>query len=327
MIRRRDFITLLGGAVAAWPIAARAQQPAMPVVGFLVASSPGPLRQQVAAFREGLKESAYVEGQNVAIEYRYAEGQPDRVPAFAADLVRRQVAMFAVGGTGAALIAKQASMTIPIVFSVGEDPVAAGLVDSLNQPAGNMTGVYQFTAGLEAKRLSLLHEMVPQATTIAVLINSNYSGAEGQLRDVQEAAPRLGVQLLIVRANAESEFNAAFSTLVQQRAGALLVCASPFFNSRRQQLVVLAARHSVPAIYEWRDFAEAGGLMSYGTSLADAYRQIGVYVGRILKGAKPADLPVVQVIRFEFAINLNTAKAIGLDVPASLLARADEVIE
>ena len=216
---------------------------------------------------------------------------------------------------GARASQKQATTTIPIVFSVGEDPVTAGLVDSLNQPAGNMTGVYQFTAGLEAKRLGLLHEMVPKATTIAVLINSNYSGAEGQLRDVQEAAPRLGVQLLIVRANAESEFNTAFSTLVQQGVGALLVCASPFFNSRRQQLVVLAARHSVPAIYEWRDFAEAGGLMSYGTSLADAYRQAGVYVGRILKGAKPADLPVVQVIRFEFAINLNTAKALGLPVP------------
>jgi putative tryptophan/tyrosine transport system substrate-binding protein len=326
-IRRREFITLLGGAAAAWPVAARAQQPALPVIGFMVASSLGSLRQQVTAFREGLKELAYVEGQNVAIEYRYAEGQPDRFPALAADLVRRQVAVFAVGGAGGARVAKQATRTIPIVFSVGEDPVTAGLVDSLNQPAGNMTGVYQFTAGLEAKRLGLLHEMVPKATTIAVLINSNYSGAEGQLRDVQEAAPRLGVQLLIVRANAESEFNTAFSTLVQQGVGALLVCASPFFNSRRQQLVVLAARHSVPAIYEWRDFAEAGGLMSYGTSLADAYRQAGVYVGRILKGAKPADLPVVQVIRFEFAINLNTAKAIGLEVPASLLARADEVIE
>ena len=325
-MRRREFITLLGGA-AAWPLAARAQQTAMPVIGFMVASSLGSLRQQVAAFREGLKESAYVEGQNVAIEYRYAEGQPDRFPALAADLVRRQVAVFAVGGAGGARVAKQATTTIPIVFSVGEDPVLAGLVDSLNQPAGNMTGVYQFTAGLEAKRLGLLHEMVPKATTIAVLINSNYSGAEGQLRDVQEAAPRLGLQLLIVRANAESEFNTAFSTLVQQGVGALLVCASPFFNSRRQQLVVLAARHSVPAIYEWRDFAEAGGLMSYGTSLADAYRQAGIYVGRILKGAKPADLPVVQVIRFEFAINLNTAKAIGLEVPASLLARADEVIE
>ena len=214
-MRRREFITLLGGA-AGWPIAARAQQPALPVIGFMVSSSLGSLRQQVTAFREGLKELAYVEGQNVAIEYRYAEGQPDRFPALAADLVRRQVAVFAVGGAGGARVAKQATTTIPIVFSVGEDPVTAGLVDSLNQPAGNMTGVYQFTAGLEAKRLGLLHEMVPKATTIAVLINSNYSGAEGQLRDVQEAAPRLGVQLLIVRANAESEFNTAFSTLVQQ---------------------------------------------------------------------------------------------------------------
>jgi putative ABC transport system substrate-binding protein len=326
-VKRRQFITLLGGAAVVWPLAARAQQPAMPVIGFMVSSSAGTLRQQVAAFREGLKESAYVEGQNVAIEYRYAEGQPDRFPALAADLVRRRVAVFAVGGSGAAHIAKQASTTIPIVFSVGEDPVTAGLVDSLNQPAGNITGVYQFTAGLEAKRLGLLHEMVPKATTIAVLINPNYSSAESQLRDVREAASRLGVQLVVVRANAESEFDAAFSTLVHQRAGALLVCASPFFNSRRQQLVVLAARHSVPAIYEWRDFAEAGGLMSYGTSLADAYRQAGVYVGRILKGAKPADLPVVQVVRFEFAINLNTAKALGIEVPPTLSARADEVIE
>jgi ABC-type uncharacterized transport system substrate-binding protein len=326
-VRRREFITLLGGAAAAWPLAARAQQPPMPVVGFLSSGSPAPLRQQVAAFREGLKEAGYVEGQNVTVEYGFAEGQLDRFPVLVSDLVRRQVSVLVVTSNTGALVAKHATSTIPIVFSVGDDPVASGLVPSLNRPGGNLTGVYQFTTGLEAKRLGLLHEMVPKATTIAVLVNPNFSGAKTQLHDVQEAAPRLGVQLVVVRANVESDFDAAFATLVQQRAGALLVCASPFFNGRRQQLVVLAARHAVPAIYEWRDFAEAGGLMSYGTILADAYRQAGVYAGRVLKGAKPADLPVVQATRFEFVINLSTAKALGIEVPPTLSARADEVIE
>src|SRR5262245_1813443 len=298
----------------------------MPVIGFMAGSSPSALSAQVAAFREGLKEAGFSEGLNVAVEYRYGEGQLDRFPAFASDLVRRQVAVLVASGPGV-LAAKQASTTIPIVFSVGSDPVEIGLVASLNRPGGNITGVYQFSAGLEAKRLGLLREMVPKATTIAALVNPNYAGAENQLRDVQEAAIRLGVQLVVVRANMEDEFNAAFSTSVQQKAGALLVCASPFFNARRQQLVLLAARHTVPTMYEWRDFAAAGGLMSYGTSLADAYRQAGVYAGRILKGEKPADLPVVQVTKFEFVINLNAAKAIGLDVPPTLLARADEVIE
>jgi ABC-type uncharacterized transport system substrate-binding protein len=326
-MRRREFIALFGGAAAAWPLAARAQQPPMPVVGFLSSGSPAPLRQQVAAFREGLKEAGYVEGQNVTVEYGFAEGQLDRFPVLVSDLVRRQVSVLVVTSNTGALVAKHATSTIPIVFSVGDDPVASGLVPSLNRPSGNLTGVYQFTTGLEAKRLGLLHEMVPKATTIAVLVNPNFSGAKTQLHDVQEAAPRLGVQLVVVRANVESDFDAAFATLVQQRAGALLVCASPFFNGRRQQLVVLAARHAVPAIYEWRDFAEAGGLMSYGTILADAYRQAGVYAGRVLKGAKPADLPVVQATRFEFVINLSTAKALGIEVPPTLSARADEVIE
>jgi putative ABC transport system substrate-binding protein len=326
-MKRREFITLLGGAAATWPLAARAQQPPMPVVGFLSSGSPAPLRQQVAAFREGLKEAGYVEGQNVTVEYGFAEGQLDRFPVLVSDLVRRQVSVLVVTSNTGALVAKHATSTIPIVFSVGDDPVASGLVPSLNRPSGNLTGVYQFTTGLEAKRLGLLHEMVPKATTIAVLVNPNFSGAKTQLHDVQEAAPRLGVQLVVVRANVESDFDAAFATLVQQRAGALLVCASPFFNGRRQQLVVLAARHAVPAIYEWRDFAEAGGLMSYGTILADAYRQAGVYAGRVLKGAKPADLPVVQATRFEFVINLSTAKALGIEVPPTLSARADEVIE
>ena len=327
MSSRRDFITLLGGAAVAWPLAARAQQAAILVVGFLGAGAREPLREQIAAFQEGLKESGYIEGHNVAVEYRFAEGQFDRFPVLAAELVRRQVAVLFVASDGGALAAKQATRTIPIVFTAGDDPVASGLVPSLNRPGGNLTGVYQFAAGLEAKRLGLLHEMVPKATTIAVLVNPNYSGSENQLREVQEAAASLGVQLVIVRANVESDFDAAFSTLVQQRATALLVCASPFFNIRRQQLVVLAARHTLPAIYEWREFAAAGGLMSYGTVFSDSYRQAGVYTGRILKGAKPADLPVVRSTKFEFVINLPTARALGLDPPISLLARTDEVIE
>jgi putative ABC transport system substrate-binding protein len=316
----------MGGA-AAWPLAASAQQPAVPVVGFVTASSLASLRQQVAAFHEGLKETGFVDGQNATVEYRSADGRLDRFPALVSDLVRRQVAVLAVTSTAGARAAKQATRTIPIVFSIGEDPVITGLVDSLNQPGGNITGVYQFASGLEAKRLGLLHEMVPQVSTIAALVNPKYSGANAQLRDLQEAAARLSVQLVVLRANVEGDFDTAFASLAPQRVGALLVCGSPFFNSRREQLVVLAARHAVPAIYEWRDFAAAGGLMSYGTNLGHAYRQAAVYAGRILKGAKPADLPVVQGTKFEFVINLNTAKALGLEVPPTLLARADEVIE
>src|SRR5262245_41598910 len=289
---------------------------------------PGPLRQQIAAFHEGLKESGYVEGQNVAVEYRWAEGQYDRLPTLAADLVRRQVSVIVSGGGAPAVFAvKAATTTIPIVFTAGGDPVGMGLVASLNRPGANITGVYHFATGLEAKRLGLLHEMVPKAATIAVLVNPNYSDADNQLREVQEAAARLGVQLVAVRANVESDFDAAFSTLSQQRSAALLVCSSPFFNGRREQLVVLAARHALPAIYEWRDFGAAGGLMSYGTSLADAYRQTGTYAGRILRGAKPTELPVLQSTKFEFVINLKTARSLGIEVPAGLLSIVDEVIE
>src|ERR1700730_6497115 len=326
-MRRRAFITLIGAAAAGWPLAAAGHHPPMPVIGMLNPGTREALRQSVAAFNAGLKESGYVEGQSVAVDYQFAEGRFDRLPALASELVRRQVAVLVVGTTPGALAAKQATATIPIVFATGSDPVQDGLVASLNRPGSNLTGVYMFASGLEAKRFGLLHEMVPKATTIAVLINPNFADAENQVRDVQAAANRLGVQLIIMGANAQSDFDAAFATLVQQRAGALQVCASPFFNARRQQLVALAARHALPAIYEWRDFAAAGGLMSYGTSLADAYGQAGVYAGRILKGAKPGDLPVVQSTRFEFVINLSTAKALGLEVPPTLSARADEVIE
>jgi putative ABC transport system substrate-binding protein len=325
-VKRREFISLLGGAAAAWPLAARAQQP-MPVLGLLLGGSAAVLGPQIAAFHEGLRQAGFAEGQNVAVQYRYTEGQLDRFPALASDLVDRGVAVIVAGTPTGALAAKQATRTIPIVFTIGSDPVEMGLVASLNSPGGNLTGVYQFSAGLEPKRLGLLCELVPRATTIAALIHTNYSAAETQVRDVQEGAARLGVQPLIIRTNAESDFKTAFSTIVQQQVGALLVCASPFFNTRRQLLVLMAARYALPAIYEWREFTAAGGLMSYGTVLADAYRQVGLYAGRILKGEKPADLPVVQVTKFEFVINLNTAKALDLEVPPSLLARADEVIE
>jgi putative tryptophan/tyrosine transport system substrate-binding protein len=327
MSNRRTFITLLGGAAAAWPLSARAQQSALPTVGFLLAGAPKPLQAPLAAFLRGLAESGYVEGQSVAIEYRFAEGRVDRLPALAADLVRRQVAVLAVSSPAGALAAKQATTTIPIVFSVGGDPVQLGLIASLSRPGGNVTGVFQFTAALEAKRLGLLHEMVPKAATLAALVNPNYSAAESQVRDMHDAAAHLGIQLVILTANSESDFDAVFATLAQQRAGGLLVCASPFFYSRHEQLVAQAACHSVPAIYEWREIAAAGGLMSYGTSLADAYQQAGAYAGRILKGAKPADLPAVQSTKFELVINLRTAKALGLDIPGNLLSFVDEVIE
>jgi putative ABC transport system substrate-binding protein len=325
-MRRRDFINIIGGA-AALPLAAQAQPTAMPLVGIMLSSSRATLRDEIVAFEAGLKEMGFIEGQNLALEYRFAEGQLNRFPAFASALVQRGVSVLVVSTPQGALAAKRATTTIPIVFSIGADPVAVGLVPSLNRPSGDLTGVYQFTYDLEGKRLGLLHEMVPKVDTVGVLVNPSYGAVETQLRDVEQAAISLGIKLVIVRANVESEFDAAFATVLAQRAGALLVCASPFFNSRRQQLIVLASRHALPAIFEWRDFAVEGGLMSYGANLSEAYHQAGVYAGRILKGAKASDLPIVQSTKFEFVINLSTAKALHLEVPPTLSARADEIIE
>ena len=328
-MRRREFIHLLGSVTAAWPLALRAQQKAVPVIGVLDSTSAGARVPYLAAFRQGLSESGYVEGQNVAIEYRWAEGRFDRLPGLAADLVDRKVdVIFTSGGTPSVLAAKSATSTIPIVFEVGGiDPVAAGLVASLARPGGNITGFSILAVALTPKRLELLSELVPQADVFAVLINPTNTAEEGVVRDVQQAARAKGVQVKILKASTEGEIEAVFATPVQLHAGALLVSNDPFFTSRREQIVALAARHAVPAIYWLRDFAAAGGLISYGPSLTAAYREAGVYAGRMLKGEKPAELPVQQPTKFELVINLRTAKALGLTVPPSLLARADEVIE
>ena len=325
-MQRRDFIALVGGAAAIWPLAARAQQAAVPVVGFLHAGSENAFAHLPVALRRGLAETDLVEGRNVTVEYRWAEGYLDRLPALAADLVRRQVAVM-VGPTLAMRPAKSISATIPLVFVAADDPIKLGFVESLNRPGGSMTGVYMFTVDLEAKRLGLLRDAIPTATTIGVLVNTNYSAAEVQLRDVEGAAIRLGMRIVVAGANSEADFETAFSTFVQQQAGALQVCASPFFNNHRDRLVALAAHHKIPTIYEWREFAAAGGLMSYGNNISDMYAKAGFYAGLIIKGAKPADLPVLQPTKFEFVINLKTAKALGLTVSNSMQLLADEVIE
>jgi ABC-type uncharacterized transport system substrate-binding protein len=326
-VRRREFIVVLGGAAVPWPLSARAQQPALPVIGFLNSASPDTYAPFIAAFRQGLREGGYVEGQNVTVEYRWAEGRYDRLPALAADLVNRKVSVIAATSTPAARAAKAATADIPIVFEMSGDPVMLGLVASLSRPGGNVTGVNQLNSVLVAKRLGLLHELVPTATIIGVLVNPTDSRAETQTRDMQEAARALGQQIRFVTASTEREIDTAFASLVQNQAGALIVGSDAFFNSRREQIVALAARHAVPAIYQLREFAAAGGLISYGTSQSDAYRLAGVYTSKILKGEKPEGLAVIQAARFEFVINLKTAKALGLEIPPLLLASADEVIE
>jgi putative tryptophan/tyrosine transport system substrate-binding protein len=326
MIRRREFITLLGGAAAAWPLAARAQQTML--VGFLSPGSPEPSSFLVAAFGEGLKEASYIDGKNVSIEYRWARGHYDQLESLAADLVRRQVAVIAAtGGTISAQAAKAATSTIPIVFNVGDDPIQSGLVASFNRPGGNLTGVNTLSPALEAKRLGLLRELVPGTAIVAVLLNATNPDVDPQRRDMNAAATALGQELRFFYASNETELDMAFSSLVQQRAAALLVGNDVFFTNRREQIVALAAHNAVPTVYAFRQFAESGGLMSYSTNLIEVYRQIGVYVGRVLKGEKPADLPIVQPTKFELVINLKTAKVLRLTVPDKLLALADEVIE
>jgi putative ABC transport system substrate-binding protein len=325
---RREFITLLGAATGAWPLVARAQQPAMPVIGFLSAVSPDGFSERLRGFRQGLKETGYVEGENVAIEYRWAENQFDRLPALAADLVRRQVAVIAAVGNFLVSAVKATTATIPIVFMTTEDPVKLGFVASLARPGGNMTGINFYSGELTAKRLELLREVVPAATRVAVLVNpTNTITTESTLRDVQSAARAMGLEIQVVNASTSGEINAAFATFVRERPDALFVGVDIFLNNRRAQLVNLASRYALPAIFSNRDFAEIGGLISYGSDIKDAYRQVGVYVGRILKGAKSAELPVVQASKFELVINAETARMLGLTVPPTLLATADEVIE
>jgi ABC-type uncharacterized transport system substrate-binding protein len=326
-MRRREFISLIGGAAVGWPRVARAQQPAIPVIGFLNSQSLDTYADRLRAFHRGLRETDYVEGENVTIIYRWAENQIDRLPELAADLVRRQVAVIAAGNTPSVLAAKAATTTIPIVFAVGEDPVRLGLLGSLARPGGNLTGINFFNAELAAKRLELLRELVPAATRIAVLVNPINPSTEPTVRDVQSAARAIGLQIQVFDVSTSREINSAFAALARERPDALLVGGDGLFTSRRVQLANLTVRHAIPATFSSREIAAAGGLMSYGTSIADAFRQVGAYTGRILKGAKPADLPVVQASKFELVINAETARMLGLTVPPTLIATADEVIE
>jgi putative tryptophan/tyrosine transport system substrate-binding protein len=325
-MRRRDFIKAIAGSAATWPLVARAQQPSMPVIGFLRSTPFAPFAHLVDAFRQGLKEAGFVEGENVTIEQRWADNHLDRLPGLAADLLRRQVAVIVSNGP-AVEAARSATTTIPIVFVIGDDPVRQGLVTSLNRPGGNLTGLTFFGDRLGAKRLEMLLELVPGARVIAVLIDPNFSASANELREVEEAGHTIGRKIVVVKVGDEREFDRAFASIMQAGAGALVVGGSPVFTSQRQALVALAARHAIPAIYNVRDYVEAGGLISYSASFTGAYRQAGLYASRILKGAKPSELPVLQPTTFELAINLRTAKALGLTVPPTLLALADEVIE
>jgi putative ABC transport system substrate-binding protein len=326
-VNRRKLITLLGGA-ATWPLSARAQQPAMPVIGVLSAEWPNLFSDRLRAFHDGLRETGYVQGQNLAIEYRWADGQNDRLPALAADLVRRQVTVIVATSTPAVLAARTATTTIPIVFFVAADPVQLGLVTSLSRPEGNLTGVVTLNVEVAAKRLELLHELVPTATIVALLVNpSNAALAETTTRELEAAARTLGLQFYVLHASSERELDAAFATLVQLRAGALVIGADPLFNSRSEQLAALTIRHRVPAIYQFREFVSAGGLMAYGSTVLDTYRPLGIYTGQILKGEKPAEMPIQQATKVELVINRKTAKALGLTVPLPLIGRVDEVIE
>lgn len=327
-MKRREFILALGGAAASIPLAARAQQATLPAIGFLHSGSRDAFSRPLAAFHQGLAEAGFVEGHSVAIEYRWAENRYDRLPALAAELVSRGVNVIATpGSTPAALAAKAAAAEIPLVFLIGNDPVKLGLVASLNAPGGKVTGVSFLINSLEAKKLEVMHELVPAVSTIGVLLNPKNPIVDGQLKDVQDAARKLGLKIVALNAGNEADIDTAFATLAEQRAGALLVTADPALTSWRDRMIALAARDGVPTVYHLREFTDAGGLLSYGTSLSDGYRQVALYVGRILKGAKPADLPVIQPTKFELVINLKTAKTLGLEVPAKMLALADEVIE